>query len=93
MATDRKPVWERVDSGELRAIAKMITDGDLAWGERVRALPREVLTRETLASSPQVIAKHLRNIAVYIDRRRNGAPFGRKEGEPFYQSWLEAGPS
>jgi hypothetical protein len=49
-------------------------------------LPREVLTPETLASEPAVIAKHIRDVATYIDRRRAGVPFGKQEG-PLYESW------
>lgn len=71
------------------ALRNLATDIDAerdGWRERVNALPREVLTRETLDSGPAVIAKHLRSVATYIERRRAGIPFGKQEA-PLYESW------
>ncbi len=65
------------DPDELRALAAATDAGEPGWRSRVDALPANVLTPETLASEPGVIA-----------RQRNGAPFGKKAGEPFYESWL-----
>lgn len=76
------------DPGELRALAAAVTANEPDWRARVDALPASVLTRKTLDSEPEVIAKHLLGVAVYVERRRNGAPFGVKAGEPFYESWL-----
>jgi hypothetical protein len=74
------------DPAELRILAADIDAGRDGWRERVDSLPREVLTRETLGSEPGVIAERLRSIAVYIDRRRAGVPFGEQAG-PLYENW------
>jgi hypothetical protein len=63
------------DPEELCAIARAIGAGEDGWRERVDALPRYVLTPETLASEPDVIAGRLRGIAGFLGRVRDGTAF------------------
>ena len=64
---------------ELRKLAGAVENAEEGWRVRVDALPRYVLTPETLASEPGVIAEHLRMIAGFLERRRDGVPFGGHE--------------
>lgn len=67
------------DPDEFRALAEATEAGEDGWRERVDALPVYVLTRETLASPPDVIAERLRGVAKFLENRRDGVPFGGHE--------------
>ena len=63
------------DPEELRALAEAADAEESRWREHVNALPRYVLTPETLASSSAVIAERLRGIAGFLERCRDGTAF------------------
>lgn len=67
------------DPEELRELAEAVSARRDGWRERVDALPRYVLTPATLASERDVIAGHLRGVATFLERRRDGIPFGHPE--------------
>lgn len=63
------------DPEELCELASVVAAGEDGWRERVDALPRYILTPETLVSEPDVIAEHLRGIARFLHRWRDGTAF------------------
>lgn len=63
------------DPEELRDLAQAVTDRMDGWRERVDALPRYILTPETLASEPRMIAERLRGVAGFLERWRDGTAF------------------
>jgi len=67
------------DPDELRSIAQAVDAGEDGWLDRVTALPGYLLTRETMASPPGVVAERLRQVAGFLERRRDGVPFGGHE--------------
>lgn len=78
-------VWGgTADPEELRDIAAAIDADAAGWTGRVNSLPRCVLTARTLASGPEVIAEHLRGVAVYLENRRAGLPFCSPEATAAY---------
>jgi hypothetical protein len=64
------------DPEELRALAGAAESGAEGWREQVDALPRYVLAAEALAGDAAVIAEHLHSVAAFLERRRDGMPFG-----------------
>jgi hypothetical protein len=63
------------DPEELRGLAQAVSERESGWRERVDALPAYVLTPETLAGEPDVIAEHLIDVARFLERWRDGTAF------------------
>ena len=73
------------DPDELREVAALADAGPPPeLSQRLAALPRCALTLETLASPPDVIAEHARGVALFLELRRDGIPFGSPEASAAY---------
>lgn len=62
---------------EIAALADAVAGPYRELRDRLGALPGYVLTEKTLASPPDELAARLREVAVFLERRRQGIPFGK----------------
>jgi hypothetical protein len=81
------------DPEGLRDIAQAVDEDADDWRARVDALPVYMLTAETLASPPSMLAEHLRGVAKFLEDRRDGVPFGGHEFAAQMAARAPAGPT